>query len=129
MTRIRSRLERLEQHAAPVIKAHNTIRVYWLADHLGLDLVPFDDLSPVGILASDVDRAHDPNVEYDVSHLTNDQLRALDPDTFEELDSVVQARMIDYIRAGEVAYQPLADEFGAAIATEAFKRAGVSYDD
>ena len=131
MTRIRSRLDRLEQRAAPIIKAHNTIRLYWVADHPRLELVTFDDCPAFGVLAGDVDRLH-LDVEFDLSYLTDEQLEVvlkMSDGVFDDMSINVQNEMIAYIRAGEITFDVLAEEFNEAIATEAFKRAGVSHND
>ena len=132
MTTIKRRLDQLEKRAAPVIKAQNTIRVYVVADHPDFDLVTFDEYPALGLLAVDVDRAHDPAAEWDMSGLSAAHLEAFlaaipvpDDTTLDELGAQVVAEMIAYIRAGEISFQALADEFNHQIASEVFRRAGV----
>ena len=77
MSKTRSRLEQLEKHAAPIIKAQNTIRVFWAADHPNLELVTFEDCPVLGVLPGNMERVDDPAIEWDVSSLTIDQIEAL----------------------------------------------------
>ena len=128
-TAVNKRLERIEKQIAAM--PPYTVTVY----PMRAGLVPLPPNGLFGVCAADaayMQRRADFHADF--SYLSGEELdqfmAEMTPDdlTFEALPADIRRDLLDYIRKGEIAFDPLREEFNDRIARRAFEVAGVSYE-